>query len=188
MSRLLRFVCYCMVFWTTAFLFGCGSSEKQETTKESMQVLRSLPGPDRFQVVSIPGYINGWDTVTYPTMYALVTSAQQYDSIVSSGPYDVPPDPQIYSSHDLIIVSKVMHAPLTDWGAAFDVDSVSENGDVLTVNYHFHPPAQYSTWDASLSFAILFPKKSYSKILMVENDVQVRELNPVEGQWCIPPR
>jgi hypothetical protein len=163
---------------------GCGSSQ---TGEENRPVF--ISGAAGFEKVPLKiTFIKGWDSINFPVSYTLVRSPEDFTAIASTVDGGSPPSGITYSNDEMLIVSRTTPAPLTEWSEAFDVDSVSENGDTLSVFFHFQPAEQHASWLAAMTFCLKFPRKPYTKIVMIENGTQVGELHPAEGQWSVPAR
>jgi hypothetical protein len=184
MNSLYRlFVFTLFTIFAVTEICGCGSSQEGEKKERVF-----IPGAAGFEEVTLQGFINNWDYINYPVSYALIRSPEDYDAVVSTVENGSPPEGIIYSSHEFLIVARVTPATETNWGEIFNVDSVSESGDTLAVNFHFQPAAQHATWLAKMYFCLMFPKKPYTKIVIIENGIQVGELHPADGQWSVPTR
>lgn len=148
--------------------------------------------PVKYQRIGLDEYRNflvGWDVAAQPQRFALIRSAAEYDQLFqpaavngSRGPFA--PAEKAYATEQILLVGRQMPAP-EKLEAAFEVESLEEQGDQLTLKYRYREPAAAS-YEVRTYLALRIPAKKYARVIFVENGKAAGELNLAEGQWAKP--
>ncbi|MFM7740531.1 MAG: hypothetical protein ACKO9H_14080 [Planctomycetota bacterium] len=69
--------------------------------------------------------------------------------------------------------------------SVFEVESLEEQGDQLTLKYRYREPAAAS-YEVRSYLALRIPAKKYSKVVFVENGKAAGELDLSQGEWAKP--
>lgn len=148
--------------------------------------------PVKYQRIGLDEYRNflvGWDAAAQPQRFALIRSAAEYDQLFqpaavngSRGPFA--PAEKAYATEQILLVGRQMPAP-EKLEAAFEVESLEEQGDQLTLKYRYREPAAAS-YEVRTYLALRIPAKKYARVIFVENGKAAGELNLAEGQWAKP--
>lgn len=134
-------------------------------------------------------FLVGWDTAAQPQRFALIRSAGEYDQLFqpaavngSRGPFA--PAKEAYEKEQILLVARQMPAPQKP-ESVFEVESLEEQGDQLTLKYRYREPGAASS-EVRTYLALRIPAKKYAKVVFVENGKVAGELNPAAGQWAKP--
>jgi len=134
-------------------------------------------------------FLVGWDTAAQPQRFALIRSAGEYDQLFqpaatngSRGPFA--PSEKSYAQEQILLVARQMPAPQKP-ESAFEVESLEELGDQLTLKYRYREPAAAS-YEVRNYLALRIPAKKYAKVVFIENGKAAGELNLADGQWAKP--
>ena len=148
--------------------------------------------PVKYQRIGLNEYQNfliGWDTAAQPQRFALIRSAAEYDRLFqpaatngSRGPFA--PSEESYAEEQILLVARQMPAPQKP-ESAFEVESLEEQGDQLTLKYRYREPAAAS-YEIRNYLALRIPARKYSKVVFVENGKAAGELDLGQGEWVKP--
>lgn len=134
-------------------------------------------------------FLVGWDASEQPQRFALIRSAAEYDQLFqpaavngSRGPF-APPE-KTYAKEQILLVARTMPAPAR-LGTVFEVESLEEQGDQLTLKYRYREPRAASS-QARLFLALRIPAKKYAKVIFIENGQEAGSLDLAGGQWVKP--
>jgi len=164
-------------------LLFAGSSSAQ-AGDEGKPVKHSRVGLNEYQ-----NFLIGWDAAAQPQRFALIRSAAGYDQLFqpaatngSRGPFA--PSEKSYANEQILLVARQMPAPQKP-DSVFEVESLEEQGDQLTLKYRYREPAAAS-YEVRSYLALRIPAKKYSKVVFVENGKAAGELDLSQGEWAKP--
>lgn len=134
-------------------------------------------------------FLVGWDVAAQPQRFALIRSAAEYEQLFqpaavngSRGPF-APPE-KAYATEQILLVARQMPAP-QKLESVFEVESLEEQGDQLTLKYRYREPGAAS-YEVRNYLALRIPAKKYAKVVFIENGKEAGELNLADGQWAKP--
>jgi hypothetical protein len=134
-------------------------------------------------------FLVGWDAAAQPQRFALIRSAAEYDQLFqpaavngSRGPFA--PAEKAYATEQILLVARQMPAPVKP-ESVFEVESLEEQGDQLTLKYRYREPGAAS-YEVRNFLALRIPAKKYAKVVFIENGKEAGELNLTDGQWAKP--
>jgi len=134
-------------------------------------------------------FLVGWDVAAQPQRFALIRSAAEYEQLFqpaavngSRGPF-APPE-KAYATEQILLVARQMPAPQKP-ESVFEVESLEEQGDQLTLKYRYREPGAAS-YEVRNYLALRIPAKKYAKVVFIENGKEAGELNLADGQWAKP--
>jgi hypothetical protein len=159
-------------------------SSSAHAADEGKPVKHSRIGLNEYQ-----NFLIGWDAVAQPQRFALIRSAAEYDQLFrpaavngSKGPFA--PAENFFAQEQILLVAREMPAP-PNLDSVFEVESLEEQGDQLTLKYRYREPAAAS-YEVRSYLALRIPAKKYSKVVFVENGKAAGELDLSQGEWAKP--
>lgn len=134
-------------------------------------------------------FLVGWDMSEQLQRFALIRSAAEYDQLfqpaaVSGSRVPFAPPEKLYAKEQILLVARTMPAPARP-GTVFEVESLEEQGDQLTLKYRYREPRAASS-QARLFLALRIPAKKYAKVIFIENGQEAGSLDLADGQWVKP--
>jgi hypothetical protein len=144
----------------------------------------------RIRVGDYQNFVVNWDEQKHPVLYAFIQTPTHYDALFHPAPTNfslksTAPDPSLFASEEILLVARVTPT-VPDMNAVFEVDKVSDNGRVLTLHYRFQKPTKQTSSFVKDYLAVRIPKRTYDRVVFVENGQQIGELNLSAGQWSVP--
>lgn len=142
-------------------------------------------------------FVGNWDEKKQPVLYAMIQAPAQYDALFhpaaimpvrdTGKPRPFTPDASLYRNKQILVVARVMAAPLNgQLDDAFEVERITAKDKELTFHYRFNKPKAVSTFFVKNYLAVSIPRYNYEKAAFFENGKQVGELKLSEGQWSVP--
>ena len=173
-----------------AILTVLACSQSRATDNIGIQSVERAVTYRRMGIGDYQNFLQNWDETKQPVLYALIQTPAQYDALFHPAPVmgnkrPYSPEADVYTKEQILVVARVMVAP-EDMGKVFEVESVSEQGQELTIRYRFNEPKTKATFSVKNYLALRIPKQDYRKVTFFENGKQVGELKPAEGQWSVP--
>jgi len=178
-------------------LVACGKTpqRKAETpepvssSKSDAAISVNHPGPIAYEVTGFndfryQSFLNNWNHEKYPTFYALIRNAQEYDKLFTSAaimgknkPFS-PPD-SLYTTQHLLTVAKVVHS--SGKLIAFTVDSLYQRDQELFLYYRYSEEQPLGSMLFKNGLVIQIPHLDIQKINLFENAKQVGSLDLTIG-------
>ena len=127
-------------------------------------------------------FVMNWDDARDPVLYTVMDSDKDWDKVFHPAPLmgakkPFGPMAKEWRESTYLVITRVMPSPKAGEDA-FTIESLEESPDgTLTIRYHYKipQPASYTIKNALL---IKIPKKSYNRIVWIENGKRVGELTP----------
>ncbi|KAB8142233.1 hypothetical protein F8S13_14670 [Chloroflexia bacterium SDU3-3] len=122
---------------------------------------------------------------TYPDfLLAAIRSEQEWDAIFHPAPVmgkqqAFAPETSLYKDRMILLIRRVAPAVAND--STFTVESVSRDGDRLTVRYQYTEPSPAASAQYSASVGIIIPSADYADATFIENGKDVGKLD-IKGQ------
>lgn len=122
---------------------------------------------------------------TYPDfLLAAIRSGQEWRAVfgfaaLNGGSQVFEPSPALYKDRMILLVRHVAPAVAND--STFKVESVSHEGDHLTVRYQYTEPSPASSAQYTAYVGITIPSADYADATFIENGKEVGKLD-IKGQ------
>ena len=174
------------VFGVVAFLAGplLWTAGAAEPKAEGKAVQYRTAGADDFQ-----SFIKNWDDKKQPVLYALIQTPAQWNAIFHPAPVmgknrSFGPDEKEFEKEQLLVIARVMFLPDTD--KVFQVEKVSANAEELVLSYRFDEPKTPQSYTIKNYLGVWVPKRTFKKVIFIENGKRRGLLDLSKGQWSIP--
>lgn len=144
----------------------------------------------RIKTDDYQNFLKNWDSFKHPSLYAIVQNAAQYDMLfapaaVGGNKKPFAPEGKIYEKEQLLIVAKEMIAP-PNMEASFKVEKLSEEDGNLVLSYVYNRVKSHATYSVKNYLGLRIPKKTYKKVIFIQNGEKVGELRMDAGEWVMP--
>lgn len=148
-------------------------------------------------------FVKNWDFEKIHLVTAYIKSPEHFRIIFNPAPmmwreniYE--PKPEIYKSKSIILVARDFNNSVEE---PFAMNSITVKDKVMAFHYTLHAGSELgdglshltkcnsreSKWHPGKRFiSVLVPKSEISKIIFIENNIQVGSLNLSAGQWISP--
>lgn len=173
-----------VVFLAVPLLWADDVVEQQA---EGKAVQHRTVGAEDFQ-----SFIKNWDDKKQPVLYALIQTPAQWNAIFHPAPImgenrPFGPDENLFEKDQLLVIARVMFPPDTDNGnKVFRVDKVSANGKELVLRYRYEEPKTSKSYTVKNYVGVWISKRTYQKVLFIENGKRNGVLDISKRQWSIP--
>lgn len=153
-------------------------------------------------------FVCNWDDKAHPVVMAYVQSPKQYRLIFHPAPVMFEkclfePNPTLYETKAILLVARVFKEVGDEVAndEPFEVQSITKKDGVLILSYTIndgwvinngetnrHPCRSGNTRipPGKRSISIVVPRTTISKVVLIENGVEVGNLNIAAGTWISP--
>ena len=125
-------------------------------------------------------FVKNWDDKQVPLRAALIQSRAHYDAYFApaavmgrQAPYA--PDPAVFDTDNILLVSRVVVAPLGK--TVFEAERVVEKNSTLEFHYRFTAPRSNASFTVKESLSVRIPKGTYTRVKFIENGETASELS-----------